>query len=67
MVLASPELKQTDTLDSRASRRMLPKLVTGNVTDTEIGGIVFRNKIIPKNSINEVDEKTTKKNDSYLV
>jgi len=27
---------------------MLPKLVTRNVTNDRVGGIVFRNKIIPK-------------------
>jgi hypothetical protein len=36
---------------------MLPKLVTRNVTNDRVGGIVFRNKIIPKNSINKADEK----------
>jgi len=47
---------------------MLPKLVTRNVTNDSIGGIVFWSKIIPKNSINESDEKKPpKSNYSYLT
>jgi hypothetical protein len=47
---------------------MLPKLVTRNVTNVEVGGMVFRNKIIPKNSINESDEKKPPKSTySYLT
>jgi len=68
IALAVLKLKQTDTLNSPASRRILPKPVTRNVTDAEVGGIVFRNKIIPKNSVNESDEKKPpKSNYSYLT
>lgn len=47
---------------------MLPKLVVINVTNAEVGSIVFRNEIIPKNSINKADEKKPpKSNCSYLI
>jgi hypothetical protein len=47
---------------------MLPKLVTRNVTNAEVGGIVFGNEIIPKNSINKADEKKpSKSNYSHLA
>jgi len=32
---------------------MLPKPVTTNVTNAEVGGIVFTSEIIPKNSVPE--------------
>jgi len=41
---------------------MSPKPVTRNVTNDRVGGIVFRNKIIPKNSIDEADEKKPTEN-----
>jgi len=45
---------------------MLPKLVTRNVTNDRVGGIVFRNEIIPKNSISESDgKKPPRSNYSY--
>jgi hypothetical protein len=47
---------------------MLPKRVTRNLTNDRVGGIVFRNKIIPKNNINESDKKKPpKSNYSYLT
>jgi hypothetical protein len=47
---------------------MLPKLVTRNVTNAEVGGIVFTIEIIPKNSVNEADRKKPTKNKcSYLA
>ena len=57
IALAVSELKQTDALNSPASRRMLLKLVTRNVTNAEVGGIVFTTEIIPKNSMSKLDEK----------
>jgi len=62
ITLAALTSTQTDTLDSQASRRMSPKPVTRNVTNDRVGGIVFRNKIIPKNSIDEADEKKPTEN-----
>ena len=47
---------------------MLPELVTTNVTNDRVGGIVFRSEIIPKNSVNETEErKPAGKNYSYLA
>ena len=46
---------------------MLPKLVTKNVINNSIGGIVFTSEIISKNSINESDEKKHTENYSYLA
>jgi len=42
--------------------RMLPKRVTRNVTNAQVEAIVFRNEIIPKNSINDADEKKPTEN-----
>jgi hypothetical protein len=52
----------SNLLTARQARETLPKLVTRNVTDAEVGGIVFRSKIIRKNSINEADEKKPTEN-----
>jgi hypothetical protein len=43
----------SNTPKTKASKRMLPKQVTRNVTNAEVGGIVFKSEIIPKNSVPE--------------
>ena len=38
----------SNTPKAEASKRMLPKQVTRNVTNAEVGGIVFRSEIFPQ-------------------
>ena len=40
---------------------MLPEPVTKNVTNERVGGLVFTSEIIPKNSVNEADERSLRR------
>ena len=47
----------SNTPKTKASKRMLPKQVTRNVTNAEVGSIVLGVKSFQKNGMNKEDEK----------